>query len=118
MPRTRKPARPELPEQTRARLSELGKLGAHKRWAEVADRRAEMRAVHEARHRRYYAEADRQGVTNPELREAMAKNAEAAAMARMRLARMRSQQLAADAAAEAAEADRLAAELAEDGEAV
>ena len=91
--------------------TELARLAANARWAKVADRAAETRAAREAQYAQFYAEADRQGVTDPEVRDAMARNAEQAWMARMTFARKRQ-------ARQAREARAAAADAAQDGEAV
>lgn len=75
-------------------MSASAKHAANARWAKTADRRAATQAARDARRAGYYAEADRQGVTDPELREAMARNAMAAEMARMRYLQLRRQRAA------------------------
>jgi hypothetical protein len=102
MPHTPQPARKKrrggyfasLPPDER---SDLARAAANARWAKVADREAATRAAREAQHAEFYAEADRQGVTDPEVREAMARNAERAWMGRMTLARKRQARLAREA---------------------
>lgn len=74
---------------------EIAKAAINARWARVADRKAATAAARAARLAGYYAEADRQGITDPELREKMASNALAADMARMRAIQMRQQREAA-----------------------
>jgi hypothetical protein len=69
------------PEQRTARA----RVAAYDRWAREPDRVAATRAAREAQHRELYAEADRQGITDPVVREQMANAAQAEKMARMRL---------------------------------
>ena len=62
----------------------------------MADRTAATRAAREASERRWYAEADRQGITDPETREKLAKSARAAEMSRLRLAQLKARRLVAE----------------------
>ena len=65
------------------------RAAANARWAKTADREAATRPAREAEFAEFYAEADRLGVADPRLRDAMARNAQLAKMASMTLARKR-----------------------------
>ena len=80
---------------------------ANARWAREPDRRAALKPAIDARLAGYYRAADEQGITDPKTREAMARNAQRAEMARLRriqLTRKRQAEAAAGTAARDGEA--------------
>jgi hypothetical protein len=82
----------------------LARAAALARWSKVADRQAELAAANRARWVGFYAEADRQGITDPETRDKMASSAFRREMARMRAIQLRRARQARKAAAASADA--------------
>lgn len=62
---------------------------ANARWAKTADRTAATKPARDGWRARFYRIPDEMGVTDPELRDKMARNAEAAEMARLRWIQIR-----------------------------
>ena len=103
MPRT--PTPPEPPDisrpgrrayrtpRTTEERSEQARAAVLARWSRVADTRAAMLTTQEAANARFYAEPDRLGITDPEVREAMARRARLAHMASMRAAGLKAKRL-------------------------
>lgn len=83
--------------------SEKSRAAQHSRWSRVTDTAAETAPARDAARARFYAEADRQGITDPATRDRMARHAELAHLSKMRLAKLKAERLRA-AAAQAAEA--------------
>ena len=94
MPASSQPRKRRRPSVPAAELSEHNRHAALARWAKTPDRAAALQPANDANRARWYREADAQGVTDPVIREKMARAAQSAEMARLRALQLRRARIA------------------------